>query len=116
AWRGRASGRGRRWRRLPRPGRGWVPASSGDPRGQLDPEAAAPSRFAFDAEGACHPLDGLLADRQPDAGSGVGGRRIQPLEDLEHPFVVLRSDPESVVVDQDPDGILALLGAHAYFG
>ena len=46
--------------------------------GDLDPEGAAASGLAGDADAAVHPLDDLLGDGQPEAGAAVVPARSSP--------------------------------------
>src|SRR5205823_2807122 len=66
---------------------------------EIDPESAAAARRRLHAHPPAHALDAFAHDRQPDARAGVVLRRVEPLEHPEDPLVMLRRDPDAVVLD-----------------
>src|SRR3990172_2597332 len=70
-------------------------------------EARARARPGLDPDPAAMALDDLLADGEADAGARVLGARVQPPEDDEDPFPVLRVDADPVVAHREEPLLLA---------
>ena len=71
---------------------------------ELDPEGAAHAGLALDTDAAVHPLDELAREREPEPGSrhrrALGA---EPLERLEEPGFLLRSEAGPGVAHREPD-------------
>ena len=59
-------------------------------------------------------VDDLLADRQTDAGAGIGIVGVQALEDLEHALALLRGYADAVISHPDDPVIAVRLGINLY--
>src|SRR4026208_2380943 len=80
-------------------------------RGQVHPEGRPEARLGLHADASLQALQGAADERPPDARPRILLGAIQPLEDAEDPFVVLRGNADAVVLDQDPDAVFAGLAA-----
>src|SRR4051812_3085030 len=74
----------------------------GDLRGQGEPERAALAGRALRPDAAAVMLDDPLADREPDAGSGVRALAVQPVEGLEDLLGLARLHADPIVAHGEP--------------
>src|SRR5204863_618895 len=81
---------------------------------QLDPELRAAPRRRLDGDPAVHSLDELAAhvEAEPAAADALRLLRIEPVELLEDPVVLLRRDADALVRDRDRDPALVPVDAH----
>src|SRR5919201_940336 len=84
------------------------------PAGELEREGRALPRLRLDRDPAVHPLNELATDVQaePAAADAVGLRRVEPVELLEDPLVLVGRDADPLVGDRDRDDALARGDAH----
>src|SRR4051794_33731665 len=75
------------------------PNRCGRRRRQLDPKCAAVNAIRFDSNRSAHAFHGFSNNRQADTGAFVRADRIDSLEHSEKTRVVLRLDPDAVVLD-----------------
>src|SRR5256714_15658158 len=89
-------------------------ALSARPARQLDREGGAAARRRLHQDTAFHPLDELAADVQAEAAAAdaVRLRRVEAVELLEDPLVLLGRDAGSLVADRDRDRPLVRPDAH----
>src|SRR5690348_11481519 len=83
---------------------------------KFDPEPAALPRLRFDAHAPAHALHAFAHDREADAGAGKLVRRVEALEHPEDPLVMLRRDPDAVVLYPYAHTAIPLFGADAHLG
>ena len=79
-------------------------------RRQFEPEAAAFSDLGFQADASAHPLHSAANEGQPDAGARIAFMGMQPLEQTENLFMILRRDANSIVGNPDTHHSILFLG------
>src|SRR3954447_16244413 len=81
-----------------------APLAEGSGERQLERELRAPAGLGVDPDPALHALDELAGDVEAETGAADALRhvRVEPVELVEDPVVLLGRDPEALVGDAEP--------------
>src|SRR5438445_11199061 len=80
------------------------------PFGQLDPELTPLAGSGFHASPAAHPLRAFGHNGQAHPGPGIHFRPVQAFKDAEDAIMILRRDPDAVVLHAHAAPLVSFVG------